>query len=61
VEPAALTPERARQAVREVLADPLYRQNAERLRDEMAALPDPDEAVPLLERLAVEKRPVHRD
>jgi UDP:flavonoid glycosyltransferase YjiC (YdhE family) len=58
VEPADLTPEVARRAVLAVLADPAYRANAERLRDEMAALPGPDHAVVLLERLAVERRPL---
>ncbi|MDQ2783675.1 MAG: hypothetical protein M3Y58_01590 [Chloroflexota bacterium] len=38
------------------LADATYRTNAARLRDEMAALPGPEYAVELLERLAVEKQ-----
>jgi len=54
----ALTPERARDAVSGVLNEPSYRRNAERLRDEMAALPGPEYAVQLLEQLAVEKRPM---
>ncbi len=58
IEPDNRTPEAIREAVRQVLADPTYRQNAERLRDEMAALPGPEYAVELLERLAVEKRPL---
>ena len=59
VVPAAeLTPEAVREAVRAVLADPTYRRNTERLRDEMAALPGPEHAVALLERLAREKRPI---
>jgi len=53
-----LTPEGAREAVLAVLGDPSYRQNAERLRDEMVALPGPEYAVALLERLAVEKQPL---
>ena len=52
------TPEAIRAAVRAVLADPTYRQNAERIRDEMAALPGPEYAVGLLERLAREKQPI---
>ena len=58
IEPAELTPERARDAVLGVLGDPSYRRNAERLRDEMVALPGPEYAVALLERLAVEKQPL---
>ncbi len=52
------TPAAIRAAVREVLADPGYRSNAEGLRKEMEALPGPEYAVALLERLAVEKRPL---
>lgn len=52
------TAEVIRAAVRDVLASPSYRTNAERVRDEMAALPGPAHAVALLERLAVERRPI---
>ena len=41
-----------------MLADPAYRRNAERLRDEIAALPGMDHAVELLERLAVDQQPL---
>ena len=41
-----------------VLAEPSYRRNAARLRDEVAALPRMDRAVALLERLAVERQPL---
>jgi UDP:flavonoid glycosyltransferase YjiC (YdhE family) len=41
-----------RDAVRDVLTDGRYRRNAERLRDELRALPGPETAVGLLERLA---------
>jgi len=58
VAPGERTPEVIRTAVHAVLADPTYRQNAERLRDETAALPGPEYAVELLEQLAVEKRPL---
>ncbi len=51
------TPDGIRAAVREVLADSSYRSNAERMRAEMEALPGPEYAVALLERLAAEKRP----
>jgi UDP:flavonoid glycosyltransferase YjiC (YdhE family) len=46
------------EAVSAVLNDPTYRRAAERLRDEMAALPGPEYAIMLLERLAEEKRPL---
>jgi len=52
------TPVHIRDAVRAVLADPSYRTNAGHLRDEMAALPGPEYAVALLERLAREKQPI---
>jgi MGT family glycosyltransferase len=52
------TPESVHAAVATVLADPSYRQAAERIRDEIAALPEPAHAVRLLERLAVEQRPL---
>jgi UDP:flavonoid glycosyltransferase YjiC (YdhE family) len=58
VDPTGLTPEAARQAVLAALGDPAYRAAAERMRDEMAALPGPEYAVALLERLAVEKQPI---
>jgi len=58
VMPADLTPESARDAVVGVLGDPTYRRNAERLRDAMAALPGPEYAVVLLEKLATEKQPL---
>jgi UDP:flavonoid glycosyltransferase YjiC (YdhE family) len=35
-----------------------YRRDAERVRDDMAALPGPERAVALLERLAVKRRPL---
>lgn len=58
IEPAALTPAAARHAVMGVLGNPAYRQAAERLRDELAALPGPEHGVALLERLATEQRPI---
>jgi UDP:flavonoid glycosyltransferase YjiC (YdhE family) len=47
------TPQDARDAVSTVLADPTYRQAAERMRDEIEALPGPAHAVKLLEQLAI--------
>lgn len=55
---AEATADAVRAAVRTVLADPSYRRNAERLRDEIRALPGPERAVSLLERLAAERRPL---
>jgi UDP:flavonoid glycosyltransferase YjiC (YdhE family) len=45
------TPEAVRAAIAAVLADPIFRQNAQRMRDEIAALPEPAHALGLLERL----------
>ncbi len=58
IEPDNRTPEAIRAAVRAVMDNPSYRQKAEQVRDEMAALPGPEHAVELLERLVVEKRPL---
>jgi UDP:flavonoid glycosyltransferase YjiC (YdhE family) len=49
------TSDDVRAAVAEVLDDPAYRQAAERLRDEIAALPGPQHTVALLEGLVVER------
>jgi len=54
-----VTPEAVRTSAAEILDDPAYRRNAERLRDEIAALPEPAHAVRLIERLARDKRPVY--
>ena len=58
VPPEERTPEAIRDAVRAVLGDPAYRATAERVRGEMAALPGPEYAVALLERLARDKQPL---
>lgn len=50
------TPGTVRDAVSTVLTDSAYRRAAERLRDEIASLPE--YAVMLLERLGAEKRPL---
>ena len=47
-----------REAIRAVLGQPSYRQAAERMRDEMAALPGLEHAVSLLERLAHGRTPI---
>jgi UDP:flavonoid glycosyltransferase YjiC (YdhE family) len=54
------TPRDVRDAVTAVLAEPAYRERACRLRDETRALPGATYAVTLLERLAVERRPIPR-
>jgi len=53
---AAAAPQMVRDAVTAVLENSVYRRAAERLRDEIAALPGPGHAITLLERLASEKR-----
>jgi len=52
------TPEAITAAVRAVLREPAYRERAVQMRDAMAMLPGPEHAVTLLERLAVEQRPL---
>ena len=52
------TPETVRAAVAEIVTNPTYRDNAEHMRDEIAALPALARALMLLERLAAEKRPL---
>ena len=52
------TPEAIRDAVRTVLGHPSYRENALRIRSEIARLPGPEHAVALLERLATERQPL---
>jgi UDP:flavonoid glycosyltransferase YjiC (YdhE family) len=54
----AATPDDVRDAVSAVLSDPSYRAAAERLRDELAALPGPEHAAALVERLAAGRRPI---
>jgi MGT family glycosyltransferase len=50
------TPEVIRAAVRDVLEDLRYRENAGRLKEQIRALPGPEHAVGLLERLTVTTR-----
>jgi UDP:flavonoid glycosyltransferase YjiC (YdhE family) len=56
--PDERTPELIRDTVRAVLADPAYRANSARVREEMAPLPGLDHAVNLLERLARDRTPI---
>jgi UDP:flavonoid glycosyltransferase YjiC (YdhE family) len=51
LDPVLATPEDVRNAVSEVLADQAYRHAAERIQAEYNALPGPEEAVTLIERL----------
>lgn len=56
-----LTPARIRAVVEEMLANPVYKQNVERLQAEMHALPGIEYAVELVEKVAEERRPVIAD
>ncbi|HEY1015360.1 MAG TPA: glycosyltransferase [Herpetosiphonaceae bacterium] len=58
LDPVAATPAEVAAAVSAVLDDPSYRRRARLLRAEIAALPGPEHAVALLERLAAERRPI---
>ena len=58
VDPRTATSEAVRDAVRAVLADARYRANARRLQRELMAMPGMDYAIELLQRLAVERRPI---
>jgi UDP:flavonoid glycosyltransferase YjiC (YdhE family) len=58
IPPDNRSPEGFRNAVRDVLSDPRYRQTAERLREEMEQLHRPEHTVGWLERLAAEKQPL---
>jgi len=60
LDPVEATPESVRAAAGTVLEAPAYRKAAERLRDEIAALPDIAYAITLLERLVEEKCPLMR-
>jgi UDP:flavonoid glycosyltransferase YjiC (YdhE family) len=48
---ACATPDEIRAAVSAVLAEPAYRRAAARIQDEINTLPEPEQAIPLLERL----------
>lgn len=52
LDPVGCSSAMVREAAQAVLADPAYRAAAARMAQEIAAMPDPAEAVPLLERLA---------
>jgi MGT family glycosyltransferase len=52
LEPVTVTPDEIRVTVEDMLADDRYRRAAERMRDEINAMPGPEATVPLLEALA---------
>jgi UDP:flavonoid glycosyltransferase YjiC (YdhE family) len=52
VSPEEQTVEAIRVAARDVLANQRYRERAMRMRDEMRAMPDVRQVIPLLERMA---------
>ncbi len=58
VNPLTMTPEQVRDAVREVLATPSYREGARRFQREAERLPGLEHAVALLEKLAADKKPL---
>jgi UDP:flavonoid glycosyltransferase YjiC (YdhE family) len=58
IAPEARSADAIRDATRALLAEPSYRQNAEAFRQAMVALPGPEHAVGLLERLAADHDPV---
>jgi UDP:flavonoid glycosyltransferase YjiC (YdhE family) len=58
IPPEERTAEAIRAAVREILSSPMYRENARRISEQMAALPGPEYAVALLERLLAERQPL---
>ena len=60
IDPDERTPGRVREAVQAILDDSSYRENAERFREEVRALPGLDYAVELLERLARVRQPILR-
>ena len=56
--PGQISPEAVRAEIRTLLEDPSYRRAAGRIREEISAMPGPDQGVRLLERLADEGRPI---
>ena len=44
-----------------LLAEPSYRRAAMRMAQEVAALPEPAQVIPLLERLVADKRPTNHE
>ena len=61
LDPLTASAEAIREAAIEVLTQPSFRLAAERLRDESAALPGPDHAIDLLQRLQEVRQPILAD
>ena len=53
---AELIPDRIREVAAEVLANPLYKHNLQKLQQEMHALPGQDHAVALIEQIVVDRK-----
>ena len=60
IDPEERTPDTIRAALRAVLSDPAYRRSARAIQAEVERLPEISTAVPLLEHLAEERRPLLR-
>ena len=58
--PGQVTSAAVREEVRTLLQEPSYRQAAQRLGDELAAMPGPEEGARLVERLAEQRAPLVR-
>ena len=58
--PGEVTPEAVRRDVSALLYDPSLRKAAQGIQAELAAMPGPERGVELLERLAIERRPLLR-
>lgn len=56
--PSEVSPEAIGREVRRLLDDPSYRDHARRIQAEIASMPSPADAVPLVEELAATRRPV---
>lgn len=56
---ATFSPQSVRQAVHSLLNNPVYRQSAQAIQAEMAALRPLEDGVALLEQLAASKQPIH--
>jgi UDP:flavonoid glycosyltransferase YjiC (YdhE family) len=61
LDPLTASAEAIREAAIEVLTQPSFRLAAERLRNESAALPGPDHAIELLQRLQEVRQPILAD
>jgi len=53
-------PQAIKDAVRTLLENSMYLENANRIKEEILAMPGPEQAVELLEQLTIENRPIFR-